>query len=369
MNWRKTFQVIGLIAALLSLVPLIAADYWWIRIFDFPHLQLTGFTLLAIIIYFFTFKARWINDYAYIAILLACFAFQFSKFIDFTPFVSVEMADSSANVEEKDKLVLYTANVLQTNKKGTNLFIEIRERQPDLIIFTETNERWANDIKNQIGADYPYKVEKPLENTYGMILYSKLPLVNPEVKFLVENHIPSIHTKVKMENGELFQLYAIHPTPPMPQHNPKSTDRDTELMKVAIMSYESELPVIVLGDFNDVAWSDSTQLTKTIGKLLDLRIGRGFFNSYHAQYPLFRWPLDHILISPEFRLTDAGTGVDFESDHFPTFAYLTYEPFLANEQKAKEPTAEDWKQAKDQMSEKGLESFTEIPAGLKNLVN
>jgi endonuclease/exonuclease/phosphatase (EEP) superfamily protein YafD len=365
MNWRKTFQVIGIIAALLSLFPLIAADYWWIRIFDFPHIILTSFTVLAIFLYFFTFKPKWVNDYLYITVLLACFAFQFSKFIHYTIFFPVEMEESSDNVSEDQELVLYTANVLQENKRGTNLFIEIREREPDLIVFTETDQRWLEDIREQVGDRYPYKVEQPQDNTYGMIVYSKLPLYDQSVEFLVDNEIPSIHTKVELRTGDLMQLYAVHPTPPMPQHNPMSTDRDTELMTVALLSQKSELPVIILGDFNDVAWSDSTQLTKTISGLLDLRIGRGFYNTYHAQYPLMRWPLDHLLAGPEFRHQASGVGVDFESDHFPKYAYFTYEPDRAGEQMPDPPTQEDYNQMRDQMSENGLESFGEMPASFK----
>lgn len=369
MNWRRIFQILGLIAALLTLLPLIAVDYWWIRVFDFPHLQLMAFTLLAIVLYLFTFSPRWINDYVYIIILLGCFAFQFSKVIRFTPFVDVELLDSSATVRKENQLLIYTANVLQENKEGDKLFEEIIERQPDLILFTETNDRWSDDINKKIGAQYAFKLEEPRNNTYGMILFSKFPLEDAQVKYLVDEEIPSIHAKVRMANGNLFQLYAIHPTPPMPQHNDRSTDRDTELMKVAIMSYNSQLPVILLGDFNDVAWSAGTELTKKVGKLLDLRIGRGFHNTYHAQYPLIKWPLDHILVSPEFRLTNSGTGVDFESDHYPTYAYLTYEPDIAKEQKPDEPSKEDWQQARSQMSKEGLESFTKLPAALDSLLD
>ncbi|MGJ8684435.1 MAG: endonuclease/exonuclease/phosphatase family protein [Nonlabens sp.] len=366
MNWRIIFQVLGFIAALLSLLPLIAADYWWIRIFDFPHIQLTAFTLLAILLYFFTFKPKWVNDYAYISILLGCFVFQFLKFIDYTPLYPVELKDSSTNVSSENVVSIYTANVLQKNKEGEKLFVEIKEKQPDLIVFTETNQRWSEQIKSAIGDAYPYKIEQPQDNTYGMLVYSKLALSDSAIKFQVDPEIPSIHTKVSMKNGELFQLYAIHPTPPMPQHNPTSTDRDRELILTAMASNKSEIPVIVLGDFNDVAWSDSTQLTKTIGKLLDLRIGRGFYNTYHAQYPLFRWPLDHILLSPEFRLKDAGTGVDFESDHFPSWAVLTFEPELSKDQSPIEPTKEDWKQAKKQMKKSGMESLIDIPETATN---
>jgi endonuclease/exonuclease/phosphatase (EEP) superfamily protein YafD len=369
MNWRITFQIIGVIAALLSLIPLVVADYWWIRAFDFPHLQFMFFTLLAIILFLFTFKWRWINDYIYLTILLGCFTFQFFKVVEFTPLVPVEVNDSSENVPKEDQLVIYTSNVLQTNTESENLFSEIAEKNPDLIVFTETNDTWMQVIRKNIGADYPYKVEQPQENTYGIILYSKLPLREYSVQFLVDPKIPSIHAQAQMRNGKWFQLYAIHPTPPMPQHNPSSSDRDTELMRTAIMSYQSELPVILLGDFNDVAWADSTELTTTIGKLLNLRVGRGFYNTFHAQYPILRWSLDHIFVSSEFRLTDAGVGVDIESDHFPMYATLTFEPDLADEQRATEPTEEEWKLARDQMSEQGMETFTELPSSLKKLMD
>ena len=369
MNWRVTFQIIGIIAALLSLVPLIAADYWWIRVFDFPHLQLTAFTLIAILLYFFTFKPRWVNDYVYIAILLGCFAFQMTKIFKFTPLSSVEVLASSEGISADHELKVFTANVLQSNDKSENLFKDIKEKDPDLIVFTETDAKWAELIRKEIGTAFPYKVEQPQDNTYGMLVYSKLPMRNSSINFMVDPEIPSIHAQFELRDGNWFQLYAIHPTPPMPQHNPKSTDRDTELMKTAIMSYNSELPVIVLGDFNDVAWSDGTELTKKIGKLLDLRLGRGFFNSYHAQYPLMRWPLDHILISSDFRYKDAGTGSGFGSDHFPAYAKLTFEPELKDKQEASEPTDQEWKRAKDQMSEEGLGSFTKLPEALEGLMS
>ncbi|MEP3970041.1 MAG: endonuclease/exonuclease/phosphatase family protein, partial [Nonlabens sp.] len=57
---------------------------------------------------------------------------------------------------------------------------------------------------------------------YGMLVYSRLELSDTRIKFQVDPEIPSIDAKVRMKNGDLFQLFAIHPTPPMPQHNPLS---------------------------------------------------------------------------------------------------------------------------------------------------
>jgi endonuclease/exonuclease/phosphatase (EEP) superfamily protein YafD len=155
---------------------------------------------------------------------------------------------------------------------------------------------------------------------------------------------------VLLRSGDTVQLYTIHPTPPMPQHNPSSSDRDAEMMKIAKLSGESKTPVIVLGDFNDVAWSQTTGLFQNVGQLLDIRKGRGFYNTYNAQNPVLRWPLDHVFVSAEFRAISIELGADFGSDHYPTFAVLHFEPENAQAQRPPEPTPEQLENANEQAS-------------------
>ncbi|MEN8815925.1 MAG: hypothetical protein ABF274_03505 [Nonlabens sp.] len=68
------------------------------------------------------------------------------------------------------------------------------------------------------------------------------------------------------------------------------------------------------------------------------------------------------MISFEFRLKDAVTGVDFEIHHFPSWAVLAYEPDLAAEQTPIKPTREDWQKVKDQLKKSGMESLIDIPS-------
>lgn len=354
MNLKKYLQIFGAIAVILTILPFIAVDYWWIRVFDFPHFQLTVLTFLAICAYFIRFDIKSEIDYTFVVVLIGCFSYQLSKIYPYTQIAAYEVLKNTKSNPDQS-LKIFTANVLQKNEKVDKLESEVNRYDADIMLFTETDLRWRNDIVSILKAEYKYKVEFPLSNTYGILLYSKLELIDPQIKFMVNDSIPSIHSLLKLPSGDTIQLFAIHPTPPMPQHNLTSTDRDAELMKIALKSLDSKYPVVVVGDFNDVAWSESTALFQYISGLLDVRKGRGFFNTYNANYIILRWPLDHIFVSEHFRVVDVERGKYIGSDHFPIFVSLTLEEEGAAEQIARPPTEEELKKAREQIKEEEKE--------------
>ncbi|GAA3509303.1 endonuclease/exonuclease/phosphatase family protein [Aquimarina addita] len=336
------------IAVILSILPFIPLDFWWIRSFDFPHVQLTALTVIVFLLYCCYFKKQNIKDYIFTIILIVCILFQFLKIYPYTILSEVEVLDATTT-ESKGSLRIYTANVYQDNKKSKELFSSIRKRDPDVLLFTETNSRWRDLINKELSDIYTFKTEAPFENTYGMLLFSKYELIDSSVQFLIEDTIPSIHSKMLLSAKDTIQLIAIHPAPPVPQHNPSSVDRDAEMMKVAKKAQFSKYPVIVMGDFNDVAWSETTELFQKVSGLLDMRKGRGLYNTYNAHNILFRWPLDHIFVSPEFRVITVEKGECIGSDHFPFFSELSYEPQGTLEQQSAPPSKDDMEEGYDQI--------------------
>ncbi|RKN83697.1 endonuclease/exonuclease/phosphatase family protein [Ulvibacterium marinum] len=308
-------------------------------------------TLIALIAYFIKFDVELRFDMFFVLVLSGCFVFQLVKIFPFTPLADYEVLPPEAS-DENRMLSLYTANVYQENKKPEALLSEIKRYDPDIIVLTETNKRWTAVLQKNLKSAYAYQVSIPLENTYGMLVGSKYPLYGSEVKYIVDDSIPSIHTKIILPKQDTIQLFAIHPRPPLPGHNLKSTGRDAELMEIAKLSRASNYSVIVTGDFNDVAWSGTTGLFHNMSGLLDMRKGLGFYNTYHAKYPIFRWPLDHIFISPEFRNVALELGGKIHSDHIPMYVKLSFEPEGKEKHRVPLPTQEETERA-NEMVRKG----------------
>ena len=124
--------------------------------------------------------------------------------------------------------------------------------------------------------------------------------------------------------GHDFRMIALHPRPPRP--NQDTEERDAEIIMAARKSQDLALPVLAIGDFNDVAWSDTTRLFKDLGGFLDPRRGRGTYASFPANMVWLGWPLDHLFITEEFLFSDMRIGESVGSDHRPVIARLCLDP-------------------------------------------
>lgn len=203
---------------------------------------------------------------------------------------------------------------------------------------------------------YCHAVKEPRDNKYGMLLYSRLELIDPEIRHLLKPGIPSMHTRVRLRTGACIWLHGVHPEPPSPTEADSSLPRDAELLIVGRESKGHDIPAVVAGDLNDVAWSYTTRLFQKTSTLLDPRKGRGMFNTYHAKIPLMRWPLDHVFHSEHFLLCDIRRLPAFCSDHFPVYVRLLLQPQAAGLQQAPKPDQKDKEIASEKIAEGGREA-------------
>jgi endonuclease/exonuclease/phosphatase (EEP) superfamily protein YafD len=333
---KIVLEVSGGLIILFSLIPLIRNDFWAFRVFEYPRLQKLFLNLLIIILYLSLFEISSGFEFVFTAsaALNACYLVY--QVFPFT-FLAKKSMLKVTQLSEENGISMISSNVFQDNTNTKGCMKVLKKYSPDLILLLETDALWDEGTK-ELAKDYPYNVLVPIDNTYGMLLYSKLKLIDPVVRYLVDKEIPSIKTRVELRSGKTIQIYCVHPTPPVPGENMYSTERDKELLLVAKEVKENNVPTIVVGDLNDVAWSYTTNLFTKISGLLDPRKGRGFFNTFHAKYPFLRFPLDHVFCSTDFKLVQLRRLENFSSDHFPILIALQYEMNADNEQE--EPVAD-----------------------------
>jgi endonuclease/exonuclease/phosphatase (EEP) superfamily protein YafD len=133
----------------------------------------------------------------------------------FTPLHRREVAKAGP-IASGQQVRMLTANVLMTNRNADALLDLINRSQPDLVLTLETNHWWQQQLA-AVEIELPHTLSAPLENLYGMHLYSRWPLADPKIQFLVEPDKPSMHTCVVLPDGQCLRLICLHPAPPSPR--------------------------------------------------------------------------------------------------------------------------------------------------------
>lgn len=323
---RVATLLLSLFSILVTALPLIRTDEWWIRIWDFPRAQIAVICFISIVLVIVYFRKFRIAATVLTVLLLAAFIYQASLIYRYTPLYPIQ-AKSAINPDPQNSFSILQSNVKMDNDNFEEFRNLVARYDPDVILINEPDERWAAEIK-EFDEKYPHYLKHPLDNTYGMILYSKFPFKKSEINFLVKDSIPSMFAILILPSGKEVNLHCLHPEPPKPGTD--TYERDTEILIVGRRVREEDKPAIVVGDLNDVAWSYTSELFQEYSQLLDPREGRGLYNTYNAFIPVFRYPLDHFFYSKNFALISLSKLDKFGSDHFPMLLEVEFLPQMEN---------------------------------------
>ena len=359
MAGRLVAGAVGGICLVATALPLLRQTAWWIRACDFPRLQIVGglgLSLAAELALPEPPDSRVSTIFK--GVLGVALVYQFGRIWPYTPLHRKQVSKSSRRDDDHDHhLSLLVTNVLMYNRDASRCLGHIRHQRPDIVLAVETDDWWLSQLEG-IKKDYPYTCLAPLPNTYGMLVFSRLPLVGPQMRYILDPDVPSFHGCVRLPNKVLVNMHFLHPKPPAPAEAKTSARRDAELLIVGRLIEEHDGPTIVAGDLNDVAWSHTSELFRRLSHLLDPRVGRGLLSTFHADYPLLRWPLDHVFHSSHFRLQRLERLASIGSDHFPIFIRLSYEPDGWREQEAELELVDEGDE--DEADEKIKEGYEEV---------
>lgn len=311
------YYIVSLILIITTILPRLADQHWFFRVWDFGKVQLVilHIIVLGLAFLFIEFSSWWLIAMQVglgISLLLNVIVL-----LPFTPLYKTHDQPKSANNSASVSII--SVNVYQFNDEYQKLLDLVEEIKPDILLTMESNYSWDQALK-KLDKDYKYSKKIPQENTYGMHFFTNLEIENIKVNHFVAEDIPSIECTMKTQDGWEFVFYGVHPPPPSPTEEETSKERDGELLSIAKIVKDLEKPVVVCGDFNNVAWANSSMLFKRVSQLIDPRVGRGFVSTFHADYWYMRFPIDLFFHSKHVYIEDFKTLRHIGSDHFPLFS-------------------------------------------------
>ncbi|MGD1941686.1 MAG: endonuclease/exonuclease/phosphatase family protein [Leptolyngbyaceae cyanobacterium] len=200
--------------------------------------------------------------------------------------------------------------------------------EPDLALFMEVNDTWRTRL-DKLLADMPYSSGQTRSDNFGILLYSRHPLSDVQIKGFAEESTPSLIGEVTVD-GRTISLVGTHPLPPVKPFAFHSRNRQLHTMGQYVQTLAT--PVIVMGDLNITMWSPYyKQMIRNTG-LKNSRKGFGLRPSWptqgtYRQIPhwaplLFSIPIDHCLLSPDLTVENIRVGPNLGSDHRPVVVDL-----------------------------------------------
>lgn len=344
MIWLEgAIRAVAVLLAAMTVIPMFKLPHGAVRSFSFARQQVIVVASLALM------AALALRLWWAAAVLGIVLVWQAAYIAAFFPHGRVQSLRPDPELRRRTDLHLriMAANVKVSNRAYHRLVALVEEEAPHLLVLLETDADWLEGL-SPLHSRFPHRAERPLDTGYGMALYADRPLEEVEWRELLVAGVPSLKVTLRIA-GRPVRVYVLHPEPPVPLHDTKG--RDAEIGLVGMEAARDPLPAIVTGDLNDVAWSHTTRRFQRLSGQLDPRVGRGFFNTFHAQVPIWRWPLDHLFHDPRFRLVEMRRLPDFGSDHFAMLFGLALAPDEAAGEMPEQARAEDRQAIRDMAAE------------------
>ncbi len=234
----------------------------------------------------------------------------------FAPRVAGEVPEPAAGAEP---VVVMTTNLLRGWADGTELMDEVRDHDVDLLVVNEITISSLAELEEAgLREALPYREGNPgADGTVpGTMVFSSQPTVLRDV----------LDTKLGglvVDSGDV-RLIAVHPMSPV---WPDDWRDDHEIVLAAVEEYD---PDLVAGDFNatpdhrpmreldDAGYRDSFELTNA-GFQPTWPVN-GLFGLVGFLGPVA--PIDHVLVSDDWAVTETETTELDGTDHKPVVAVV-----------------------------------------------
>lgn len=210
-----------------------------------------------------------------------------------------------------ERLTVMSVNVLYSNERIDEVADEVERLAPDVVAFAEVTGDVLTMLRDHPFAErYSHRIEAPADLASGLVLWSRHPVERLELLAGLRRAI------VATVDGPIgpTRLVTMHPPPPV--FDPAVWRTQIELLPD--LAEASDLPTIVLGDFNATWFHPAFRRSVHEAGLRDAATadGRGFAMTWPTDTflpPLVA--LDHVLVDDRISVIDTVAPSIPGSDH------------------------------------------------------
>ncbi len=210
---------------------------------------------------------------------------------------------------------VFSSNFFVENTDFETIKKVVAEEKPDTVLILEADYAWRKE-KAMFEADYPYITISEKNGPFGIVMASKYPV---EYKFFTLAGYDALEAILNV-NGSPFRIIGVHSFPP--SRSDLAAIRNQQFTELIAKINSEKMPTAVMGDFNSSPWSPSFINLLSQSGLKDAALGFGIINTWNANIPFLKIPIDHVLSSPEIETLDFHRGADVSADHYPIVASL-----------------------------------------------
>lgn len=242
----------------------------------------------------------------------------------------VPAAAKAGATAREERIRVVTANIQWRNANRDTLAAHFRDLGADVIALQEVTPA-AFPLLLALQKEYPHLAPTDWrEQAYGVVVLSRHPL--EAVRHLHEPMAPIVTATVRRPAGS-FRFVALHA--PYPLGGGLYELHARYFAGWIGETRQSEMPVVVAGDFNLTPWSPRFRAAWRASGLSFAGEYRMWPRTWPAHAVPWKYlpalligglPIDHVLVSRHFAVVEAGRGPYIGSDHYPVAVELRLRP-------------------------------------------
>ena len=302
---RGLSQAAAVLTVLFSVLTLIPADHAALQLFTHFRLQYLAASLVLLIILAILREPRYVVALLFTTILNG---------MQIVPWYSDLPVDKG---ETEYKVLL--ANVRSNNNQYQEFLNLVAVEQPDVILLLEVSPAWAGAL-TQLDNEYSEKIVEPREGSFGIALYSRLPMISAAAIDSAPFDHPTVVADIVFGETHV-RVVGTHPMIPLGKTFYEA--RNQQLNGLAKLLQRSQGPRILAGDLNISMWDVNYASLENRTWLRNVRRGFGVVPTWPTFLPPAMIPIDHVLVSEEFGVKEVRTGRRIGSDHLPLVVTIT----------------------------------------------